>query len=285
MSAGSPVLAISCCHNSPGLVPRVHEVLDVIVGGHGQLGKVLDVWAHKGMLPHPQVPLVLGVQEVPHTLTVYLHVAHLDRAWARQMAGSALADSGPALLSHTQRWDPTKEGPAQQHGWSQTRRQWSAYLHRVGHVVIGCVIDAREEILTQLRREEPGCSASCQDAPAQGTQATGISTFSPQKSEPLSSRKASQELAEPLLLIWVFNIPRGLPWHPTEPAPSSSWPEQSATAQCWVSCCPQILALCSQTAIRPGSEQLSMTQLVPPRCTRAMLGQCHGRTMVHLSQA
>lgn len=88
MSATFQILAISCSPNSPGLVPRVHEILDVIVGGHSQLGKVLNIRAHKGMLPHPQVPLVLGVQEVPHALTVYFHVAHLEqRAQAGLAAG------------------------------------------------------------------------------------------------------------------------------------------------------------------------------------------------------
>lgn len=38
--------------------------------------------------------------------------------------------------------------------------QWGTYLHRVRHVVICCIIDAGEEILTQLQREEPGCSAT-----------------------------------------------------------------------------------------------------------------------------
>ena len=65
--------------SSPGLVPRVHEVLDVVVGGDGQLGQVLNIGPHQGVLADPQVALVLGVQQVTHTLTVDLHVAHLHR--------------------------------------------------------------------------------------------------------------------------------------------------------------------------------------------------------------
>lgn len=91
-------------------------------------------------------------------------------------------------------------------GWkagARLGRQWGAYLHRVGHVVVRRVIDAGEEVLTQLQREEPGCSAPHQkDAPAQDAQATGISTFSPQKLEPLSAGTGPGELAEPPLLIW-----------------------------------------------------------------------------------
>lgn len=34
--------------------------------------------------------------------------------------------------------------------------QWGAYLHRIGHVVIRRVIDAGEEVLTQLWTEGPG---------------------------------------------------------------------------------------------------------------------------------
>lgn len=58
------------------------------------------------------------------------------------------------------------------------------YLHGVGHVVVGRVVDAGEEVLTQLWGKEPGCSAPEQkDAPLRGTQATKISTFLPQKAE------------------------------------------------------------------------------------------------------
>lgn len=49
------------CIKSPGLVARVHQVLDVAVRGDGQLGQVLHVGPHQGMLPHTQVPFVFRV--------------------------------------------------------------------------------------------------------------------------------------------------------------------------------------------------------------------------------
>lgn len=64
---------------SPGLVARVHQVLDVAVGSDGQLGQVLHVGSHQRVLSHAQVPLVLGVQQVTHALAVDFHVAHLFR--------------------------------------------------------------------------------------------------------------------------------------------------------------------------------------------------------------
>lgn len=58
------------------------------------------------------------------------------------------------------------------------------YLHGVGHVVVGRVVDSGEKVLTQLRGKEPGCSVPEQrDAPLWGSQATKISTFLPQKPE------------------------------------------------------------------------------------------------------
>lgn len=63
----------------PGLVSRIHQVLDVVVGGDGQLGQVFDVGSQQRVLSDTQVPLVFGVQQVTHTLTVDLHVTHLRR--------------------------------------------------------------------------------------------------------------------------------------------------------------------------------------------------------------
>ena len=60
------------------LVALVHQVVDVGVLGHGQLAQVLHVGAEQGVLAHAQVALGVGVQQVPHALTVNLHVAHLD---------------------------------------------------------------------------------------------------------------------------------------------------------------------------------------------------------------
>lgn len=62
---------------TPGLVAAVHEVGDVGEGGDGETRQVLHVGAEQGVLPHPQPPTALGVQQVPHTLAVDLQVAHL----------------------------------------------------------------------------------------------------------------------------------------------------------------------------------------------------------------
>lgn len=62
---------------SPGLISRVHQVLDVVVGGDGELGQILHVRTQQRMLSHTQVSFVFGVQQVPHTFTVDLHVADL----------------------------------------------------------------------------------------------------------------------------------------------------------------------------------------------------------------
>lgn len=61
----------------PGLVSRIHQVLNVVVGGDGQLGQVFHVGSQQRVLSDPQVPLVFGVQQVAHALTVDLHVTHL----------------------------------------------------------------------------------------------------------------------------------------------------------------------------------------------------------------
>lgn len=61
----------------PGLVAAVHEVGDVGEGGDGQAGQVLHVGPEQGVLPHPQPPAALGVQQVPHALAVDLQVTHL----------------------------------------------------------------------------------------------------------------------------------------------------------------------------------------------------------------
>ncbi len=62
----------------PGLVPSVHEVSDVMVGRDGELGQVLDVRPHDGMLSHPQRSFTLGVEQIPHALAVDLHIGHLN---------------------------------------------------------------------------------------------------------------------------------------------------------------------------------------------------------------
>ena len=63
--------------DSPGLVACIHEVSDICVGGDGQLGQVLHVRAHQRVLSDPQVPFVLGVEQISYSLTVDLHVTDL----------------------------------------------------------------------------------------------------------------------------------------------------------------------------------------------------------------
>ena len=62
---------------SPGLVPLIHQVRDVVEGHDGQLGKVLHVRPQQRVLPYSQVLVVLGVEQVPDPLAVDLHVADL----------------------------------------------------------------------------------------------------------------------------------------------------------------------------------------------------------------
>lgn len=62
----------------PGLVSRVHQVLNVIIGGDGQLGQIFNIGSQQGVLSDSQVAFVFGVEKVTHTLTVDLHVAHLQ---------------------------------------------------------------------------------------------------------------------------------------------------------------------------------------------------------------
>lgn len=67
----------------PGLVSRVHQVLDVVVWSNGQFGQILNVGSHQRVLSDTQVSFVLGIQQVTHTLTVDLHVTHLQEAKSR----------------------------------------------------------------------------------------------------------------------------------------------------------------------------------------------------------
>ena len=75
VTEGLTILFLSS--TSPGLVALVDEVVDVAEGLHGQLGEVLHIGPQQRMLAHTQAVLVAGVQQVPHTLTVDLHVADL----------------------------------------------------------------------------------------------------------------------------------------------------------------------------------------------------------------
>ena len=63
--------------HGPRLVALLHEVVDVVVAGDGQLAQVLHVGAEQRVLPHAEVALAVGVQEVADTLAVDLHVTHL----------------------------------------------------------------------------------------------------------------------------------------------------------------------------------------------------------------
>ena len=134
------VRAVKLCP-SPGLVPRVHEVLDVVVGGDGQLGQVLHVGPHQRVLADPQVALVLGVQQVTHALAVDLHVAHLNAERGGQHRESApradvvAAGSVSVMLRAGQ---PIR----------------GAHLHRVSHVVVDVgVVELGEQVLTELGTE------------------------------------------------------------------------------------------------------------------------------------
>lgn len=64
--------------NRPSFVASVHQVPDVCETSHSQFGQVLNVGTQDGVLSNPQSPLRLGVQQVPDTLTVDLHVGHLE---------------------------------------------------------------------------------------------------------------------------------------------------------------------------------------------------------------
>lgn len=70
---------------SPGFVSRVHQVLDVIVGGHCEFGQILNIRPHQRVLSDAEVSFVFGIQQVAHALTVDLHVAHL-RARKRRVS-------------------------------------------------------------------------------------------------------------------------------------------------------------------------------------------------------
>ena len=74
----------------PSLVAGVHQLMDFGEAGDGQLGEVLYVGPQDGVLPDPQAApgrgvrvgvgvRVGGVEQVAHTLTVDLHVGHLQR--------------------------------------------------------------------------------------------------------------------------------------------------------------------------------------------------------------
>lgn len=63
--------------DSPGLVACIHEVSDICVRGDGKLGQILHVRAHQRVLSYPQVPFVLGVEQISYSLTVDLHVTDL----------------------------------------------------------------------------------------------------------------------------------------------------------------------------------------------------------------
>jgi len=162
---------------------------------------------------------------------------------------------------HTQGQDPQKRGlhtgiacRARWEPGDRRGRQWSAYLHGVGHVVIRCVIDAGKEVLTQLWREEPGCLApDYKDAPAWGAQATAISTFSPQKTEPLSTGTAPGVLAEPHPADVGGSASPAPPQRPAGPACGSSQQAQLVGARRLDCRCSETLASCGQTVIHPVS--------------------------------
>lgn len=83
---------------SPGFIAAVHEVGDVLERRDGQLGEPLHIRPHDGVLTHTQVPTALGAQEIPHTLTVDLHVAHLGREGGDSGRGSWGGSEGGGQL-------------------------------------------------------------------------------------------------------------------------------------------------------------------------------------------
>lgn len=86
---------------TPGLVATVHEVGDVGEGGDGETRQVLHVGSEQGVLPHPQPPPALGVQQVPHPLAVDLQVAHL---------GAPKQSGGPPKLVEVEGVNPQNGG-------------------------------------------------------------------------------------------------------------------------------------------------------------------------------
>lgn len=115
--------------NSPGFVPRVHQILDVIVRCDSELGEVLDVGPHQGMFTDTQVAFVLGIEQVPHALAVDLHVTHL----AHDGKINVVTRNKDKILFYFFCLLET------------------SHLHRVRHaVVIVAFINLGEKILTQL---------------------------------------------------------------------------------------------------------------------------------------
>lgn len=65
--------------SSPGFIAFINQVLDVFISSDCQLCQILYVGSQQRMFSHSQVTLVLWVEQVTHSLTVDLHVAHLMR--------------------------------------------------------------------------------------------------------------------------------------------------------------------------------------------------------------
>lgn len=59
------------------LVALVHQLVDVLVGGDGQLGQVLHVRPEQRVLADAEVAAIVRVQEIADSLAVDLHVGNL----------------------------------------------------------------------------------------------------------------------------------------------------------------------------------------------------------------
>jgi hypothetical protein len=53
-------------------VSLVHECHHFIITADNQLGQILHVRSHTGMLTNPKIPRIFGIQQVPHFLIVNL---------------------------------------------------------------------------------------------------------------------------------------------------------------------------------------------------------------------
>ena len=61
-----------CGGDGPRLVPFVHKSHHFIITAHNELRKIFDVGSKDGVLANPEVPRVLGIQQVPDLLVVDL---------------------------------------------------------------------------------------------------------------------------------------------------------------------------------------------------------------------
>lgn len=137
-------------------------------------------------------------------------------------------------------------------------RQWGAYLHGVGHVVVRCVIDAGEEVLTQLWTEETeGCS--CLGCPDHGD----FYLLTPKNRAPECWDSPWGVGRTPPRTDIGGSASPETTWCPAGPVHSSSQQAQPVGARHFNYRYSQIPASCSQTGVHPVLEGSGMTLLVP----------------------